>query len=230
MELSISMKWIDVIGSVCSTTMAHKFKMFHQNLLFIAILLVCNILTVRMLQRLSQFGRHLRFSCPSPSKYHRQLLNGRNRMYNQYKEYHNRMNMISADGIRSQDRKYPLCGSFSTYETHNYRTATLSTHEMRLNYFRRNTRSNTILYARKPRFNPFQQDIQEYLDASNFTQWYPNNSSMTVQRGRDSNSTVLFPEMERAGIDEKALRASPLGKILFPILEVLFPVFKEPNW
>jgi hypothetical protein len=32
------------------------------------------------------------------------------------------------------------------------------------------------------------------------------------------------------GIDEKALRATPIGKILFTILDTVFPVFKEPNW
>ena len=41
---------------------------------------------------------------------------------------------------------------------------------------------------------------------------------------------LLFPELGQAGIDEKALRASPLGKILFSVLDRLFPVFKEPNW
>jgi hypothetical protein len=40
----------------------------------------------------------------------------------------------------------------------------------------------------------------------------------------------LFPELEQSGIDEKALRASPFGKILFSVLDILFPVFKEPNW
>ena len=41
---------------------------------------------------------------------------------------------------------------------------------------------------------------------------------------------LLFPELGVAGIDEKALRASPLGKVLFSVLDRLFPVFKEPNW
>lgn len=41
---------------------------------------------------------------------------------------------------------------------------------------------------------------------------------------------LLFPELMAAGIDEKALRASPLGKVLFAVLDKLFPVFKEPNW
>jgi len=46
----------------------------------------------------------------------------------------------------------------------------------------------------------------------------------------DASDQVMFPELEQSGIDEKALRASPLGGILFGILDVLFPVFKEPNW
>lgn len=33
-----------------------------------------------------------------------------------------------------------------------------------------------------------------------------------------------------SGIDEKALRESIFGKVLFGVLDVLFPVFKEPNW
>ena len=41
---------------------------------------------------------------------------------------------------------------------------------------------------------------------------------------------LLFPELMAAGIDEKALRASPLGKVLFAVLDKLLPVFKEPNW
>lgn len=34
----------------------------------------------------------------------------------------------------------------------------------------------------------------------------------------------------QTGIDEKALRATPIGKLLFGILDKVFPVFKEPNW
>jgi len=54
-----------------------------------------------------------------------------------------------------------------------------------------------------------------------------------LPKGMDANDTtdqVMFPELEQTGFDEKALRASPLGGILFGILDVLFPVFKEPNW
>jgi hypothetical protein len=41
---------------------------------------------------------------------------------------------------------------------------------------------------------------------------------------------LIFPELEKAGIDEKKLRTSPFGKVLFGILDRLFPIFKEPNW
>ena len=56
-----------------------------------------------------------------------------------------------------------------------------------------------------------------------------------LPKGTSSNDSaetdqLMFPELEQTGIDEKALRASPLGGVLFGILEVLFPVFKEPNW
>jgi len=62
-----------------------------------------------------------------------------------------------------------------------------------------------------------------------------NNSSITTKfsnLGRDSDDgdKVLFPEMAQAGIDEKTLRRSPIGKIIFAVLDNLFPIFKEPNW
>ena len=53
-------------------------------------------------------------------------------------------------------------------------------------------------------------------------QFLPTNKTNTDQ--------LLFPELEQSGIDEKALRASPIGGVLFGVLDVLFPVFKEPNW
>ena len=40
----------------------------------------------------------------------------------------------------------------------------------------------------------------------------------------------MFPEMEQLGIDEKKIRESPFGRVFFPIIEKLFPVFREPNW
>jgi hypothetical protein len=86
------------------------------------------------------------------------------------------------------------------------------------------------IYARKPRNVPYFDDIQQYLDNDNFTSLYPVNSSMIIPKGKDSSNTVLFPEIEQAGIDEKALRNSIFGKVLFGALEALFPVFKEPNW
>lgn len=61
-----------------------------------------------------------------------------------------------------------------------------------------------------------------------------NSSSAALQRfpARNESTTgnVLFPELAQAGIDEKALRNSPFGKVLFGVLDTLFPVFKEPNW
>lgn len=52
----------------------------------------------------------------------------------------------------------------------------------------------------------------------------------TVADFSDDSDKLIFPELLEAGIDEKALRASPFGKVLFGILDSLFPVFKEPNW
>ena len=58
-----------------------------------------------------------------------------------------------------------------------------------------------------------------------------NNNTMFSNSGRDDNNDkVLFPEMAQAGIDEKTLRRSPIGKVIFSVLDNLFPIFKEPNW
>jgi len=58
-----------------------------------------------------------------------------------------------------------------------------------------------------------------------------NTSTSTQLAARnESSGNVLFPELAQAGIDEKALRKSPFGKVLFGVLDTLFPVFKEPNW
>jgi len=45
-----------------------------------------------------------------------------------------------------------------------------------------------------------------------------------------NSDKLVFPDLEESGLDEKALRNSPIGKILFGVIDVLFPVFKEPNW
>lgn len=47
---------------------------------------------------------------------------------------------------------------------------------------------------------------------------------------RKDNDKLTFPELSQAGIDEKALRESVIGKIIFGVIDVIFPVFKEPNW
>jgi len=58
-----------------------------------------------------------------------------------------------------------------------------------------------------------------------------NTSDIERKLAKDSDdSRVSFPEMGQAGIDEKALRSSPIGKIIFGVLDNLFPVFREPNW
>jgi hypothetical protein len=46
----------------------------------------------------------------------------------------------------------------------------------------------------------------------------------------DGTDQMQFPQLDQAGAEEKALRASPFGKALFGVLDKLFPVFKEPNW
>jgi hypothetical protein len=46
-----------------------------------------------------------------------------------------------------------------------------------------------------------------------------NSSYSTIGRVTGSDK-VVFPELEQAGIDEKALRKSPFGKVLFGILGI----------
>lgn len=59
----------------------------------------------------------------------------------------------------------------------------------------------------------------------------PTESSYNFSAVENENSDkLIFPDLEESGIDEKALRNSPIGKILFGVIDVLFPVFKEPNW
>ena len=59
-------------------------------------------------------------------------------------------------------------------------------------------------------------------------EWLDQNYS-AVENPRD-NDKLNFPEVSQSSIDEKALRKTPFGKILFGVIDVLFPVFKEPNW
>lgn len=75
-------------------------------------------------------------------------------------------------------------------------------------------------------------EVEILLDNDNLSSlMYSVNSSMfSVPIGQNSSATVLFPELEQAGIDEKALRSSLIGKVLFKVLDSLFPVFREPNW
>ena len=57
-----------------------------------------------------------------------------------------------------------------------------------------------------------------------------NKNEIQVPIGQNETNTVLFPDLEQVGIDEKKIRESPFGKVLFGVLDALFPVFKEPNW
>ena len=59
---------------------------------------------------------------------------------------------------------------------------------------------------------------------------FSNYSRIPSRPEGEEEGTVLFPELEQTGIDEKKLRESPFGKILFGVLDILFPVFSEPNW
>lgn len=44
------------------------------------------------------------------------------------------------------------------------------------------------------------------------------------------SNKIHFPDIELQSAEEKALRNSNFGKFFFKFVDVLFPVFKEPNW
>ena len=88
--------------------------------------------------------------------------------------------------------------------------------------------SNVRLSAKRTIRNEYLDDIESIINIGNRTVLY--NDTVSIPTGQNSSDRLLFPEIEQAGIDEKALRQSIFGKILFPVLETLFPVFKEPNW
>lgn len=71
-----------------------------------------------------------------------------------------------------------------------------------------------VLFARKNRAT---NDVEEFIARSgtNITAIMPSVPDTTI----DSPDKIIFPEMEQVGIDEKKLRQSPFGKILFGVLE-----------
>lgn len=71
---------------------------------------------------------------------------------------------------------------------------------------------------------------EDIINEDNNSILYNNNTIFTNAGRDDNNDQILFPEMAQAGIDEKTLRKSPIGKIIFAVLDNLFPIFKEPNW
>ena len=88
---------------------------------------------------------------------------------------------------------------------------------------------STLLLAKKNRKGPKSSgDIEELISGESFT--FNNLTRAPLRSEGEEEGTVLFPELEQTGIDEKKLRESPFGKVLFGVLDTLFPVFKEPNW
>lgn len=72
---------------------------------------------------------------------------------------------------------------------------------------------------------------QERNDVEELITGFPSpirNLTLPVEDG--DKDTLTFPELEASGIDEKALRKTPFGKLLFSVLDNVFPIFKEPNW
>lgn len=86
----------------------------------------------------------------------------------------------------------------------------------------------------KRRFNSAYEHSLSLLQSTTSNNNTNSQSNQTPEESAASShkSNVNVPEyiQESSGIDEQALRASPFGKILFGVLDQLFPVFKEPNW
>lgn len=86
---------------------------------------------------------------------------------------------------------------------------------------------SAVLAAKK--FNYDTTDIENIIN-NNKKQSNFQTLNLTIIGNPTNSSKVQFPELEQSGIDEKALRQSPFGKVLFWFLDRLFPVFSEPNW
>lgn len=69
-----------------------------------------------------------------------------------------------------------------------------------------------ITHLSKSRVSDVEEIIQNIIEKKN-------TSYSTIGRVTGSDK-VVFPELEQAGIDEKALRKSPFGKVLFGILGI----------
>jgi len=83
----------------------------------------------------------------------------------------------------------------------------------------------TAKKTRNERIDKAYREMEDVLDSLE-----PVKPKISVKIGQNNSDQLLFPEMEQLGIDEKKIRASPFGKVFFPVLEFFFPVFKEPNW
>ena len=100
-----------------------------------------------------------------------------------------------------------------------------------INIYRRSFQRGpySVLHAKKKRRGPRSSgEIEEIMGKDSFA--FGNYSRVPSRPEGEEESTVLFPELEQTGIDEKKLRESPFGKVLFGVLDILFPVFSEPNW
>lgn len=64
----------------------------------------------------------------------------------------------------------------------------------------RNHPKQLNLHAKRKRSNPYILDLENLLENDNRTSLYSINSSMNVPIGQNESSTVLFPEMEQAGM------------------------------
>lgn len=92
--------------------------------------------------------------------------------------------------------------------------------------FRKITDSNVLLMVKKRRPQQSSGEVEELLSS------LPSPiKNMTIPKGSEDGKLFIPEQMGQSGmIDEKTLRGTVFGKLLFPILERFFPIFREPNW
>ncbi len=69
-----------------------------------------------------------------------------------------------------------------------------------------------------------------YVENTVFKRVNRENSTIIGNRKVGTSDKISFPELDESGFNETALRSSLFGKVLFGVLDNVFPILKEPNW
>lgn len=69
-----------------------------------------------------------------------------------------------------------------------------------------------------------------YVENTVFKRVKRENSTIIGNRKVGTSDKISFPELDESGFNETALRSSLFGKLLFGVLDNVFPILKEPNW